>query len=142
MLLIRRLPQAWLGLLLCGLLASGCSPSEQPPTLQLEQARVMQPLPGKSITSGYFDLHNRLDRPVELVGASSAATSSIEMHEILRDGDKVRMRRLTSVTIPPGATQKFEKGAKHLMLFGVSELPAELKITLKFADGSETLQRI
>lgn len=129
--------------LLCGmLLTTGCQPAEPqgttPATVAIQNARVMQLLPGKTITSGYFELYNGLAEPVTLVGASSAATSSIEMHEIIRDGDKVRMRRLEAVVIAPGATQTFQKGAKHLMLFGVSQLPEGLEITLEFADGSKT----
>jgi copper(I)-binding protein len=98
----------------------------------------MQVLPGKTMTSGYFDLYNSLPHTVELVGASSSAVSSIEMHEVVQDGDTVRMRRLSSVEIAPGTTLQFAKGAKHLMLFGVNELPENLSVTLKFADGRET----
>lgn len=98
----------------------------------------MQVLPGKNITSGYFDLHNNLTEAAELIGASSPDIRSIEMHEIVQDGDSVRMRRLTKVTIAPGETLQFASGAKHLMLFGVTELPQDLVITLKFADGRET----
>lgn len=98
----------------------------------------MQVLPGKSITSGYFNLHNNLPDAVSLIGASCPDVRSIEMHEIVQDGDNVRMRRLSSVNIEPGAKVEFTSGAKHLMLFGVSELPDELVITLEFADGRET----
>lgn len=113
---------------------------DPPPTqaITLSNARVMQVLPGKTMTSGYFDLHNSLPDSVALMGASSPATSSIEMHEIVQDGDSVSMRRLSSVEIDSGATLKFAKGAKHLMLFGVTELPDNLTVTLKFADGRET----
>lgn len=109
-----------------------------PPGLSLSNAQVMQPLPGKSVTSGYFVLQNNLEEKMELIGASSPSVRSIEMHEIVRNGDSVRMRRLSSVNIDPGNALEFVKGGKHLMLFGASELPESLVITLNFADGSET----
>ena len=114
--------------------------SQAPATaeLSLSNPQVMQVLPGKSVTSGYFELHNNLAEAVELVGASSTAVSSIEMHEIVQNGDTVRMRRLSTVVIEPGTSVQFARGGKHLMLFGATELPERLDITLKFADGRET----
>ncbi len=135
-------------LLLSSLLLYACDraptssePGTEAPTaaeLTLSNTQVMQVLPGKSVTSGYFELHNSLPVAVELVGASSPAVRSIEMHEIVQDGDNVRMRRLTSVIVEPGTKLQFARGGKHLMLFGATELPESLDITLKFADGRET----
>lgn len=137
-----------ISLLLSSLLLYACdrAPTSQEPetvaaapeVLSLTNTQVMQVLPGKSVTSGYFELHNNLSAAVELVGASSPSVRSIEMHEIVQDGDNVRMRRLTSVVVAPGTTLQFARGAKHLMLFGATELPESLDITLKFADGRET----
>lgn len=126
-------------LLLCACdRAPGNQESAAASALSLSNTQVMQVLPGKSVTSGYFELHNNLPEAVELVDASSPAVRSIEMHEIVKDGDNVSMRRLTSVIVEPGSTLHFARGAKHLMLFGATDLPENLEITLKFADGRET----
>lgn len=137
-----------ISLLLSSLLLYACdrAPTGQEPetvatapeVLSLSNAQVMQVLPGKNVTSGYFELHNNLPKAVELVGASSTAVRSIEMHEIVQDGDNVSMRRLSSVIVEPGSTLQFARGAKHLMLFGATDLPESIAITLKFADGRET----
>ncbi len=113
----------------------GCAESATP--LELENARVRLPVPGTDKSVAYFDVTNTTAAPITLVSASSNGARAIEFHTMIRDGDMMRMRRLTEVEIAPGATVEFAPGGKHLMMFGVTELGAVVEIVLTDADGVE-----
>ncbi|MGE0625973.1 MAG: copper chaperone PCu(A)C [Pseudomonadales bacterium] len=120
---------AWL--LLAALAA--CAPAEP---LDVNDARIRELIPGQDKTVAYLTLHNRGDAPLALVGAETDLARAVEIHTTLRDGEVMRMRRLSRVEIPAGGTVRFEPGGHHLMLFGVRSLDDPCEIRLLFADGS------
>lgn len=121
-----------IALLAVAALLSACAPAE--PTI--EQGRFKYPLPGKTVSAGYFDLRNPTDKPITLTRVSADSGSSVEIHRTVRNGDQVRMERLGALEVPAGATLSFEPGSYHLMLFGLETLPEQTGVTLHFADGS------
>lgn len=118
---------------------SSCTSGAEAP-LVFDDARVRVVLPGTDKTVGYFRVRNTSDAPIVLVGARAPGVRAIEFHTTRRDGDTVRMRRLQEVVLAPGATTDFSPGGRHLMLFGVTTLPATLPVTLVDAEGNEYLQ--
>lgn len=123
-----------LGLVLCVLLTvAACSP---PAEIQIDNARVRGLIGGQDKTVAYMDVQNRTSTPITLIGASAQTVRAMEIHTTRMDDGVMRMRRLTSVEIPPGETIRFEPGGRHLMLFGVISLNEDLPIRLAFADGS------
>lgn len=118
------------------LLHAGCTSHADGP-LAFDDARVRALLPGTDKTVGYFRVRNTTDAPIVLVGARAPGVRAIEYHTTTRDGDTVRMRRLQEVVLAPGETTEFAPGGRHLMLFGVSDVPETLPITLVDADGTE-----
>jgi copper(I)-binding protein len=119
------------------LLAVGCGvgTSEQDGPLQISDARIRALAPGQDKTAAYFDTHNAGTAAITLVGAETAVARAVEIHQILRDGDMVRMRRQPEVVIPPGETVRFAPGGLHLMIFGVSSAVDGAKFTLILKDG-------
>lgn len=117
------------------LLVAGCAAEPAGP-LAISDARIRALIPGQDTTAGYFDATNVSAAAVVLVGAESPAARAIEFHTTTRDGDVVRMRRLTEVRIEPGATIHFQPGGHHLMLFGVTSLDDETEIRLLTRDGT------
>jgi copper(I)-binding protein len=105
--------------------------------LTVTNARVRAVIAGQDKTVGYFDVHNTGAQAEALTAASSDSARAIEMHEIIHDGDMVRMRRQASVNIPAGGTISFAPGGLHLMLFGVTDLPVTVTITLTSASGEQ-----
>ena len=102
-------------------------------------------IPGQDKTVAYMDVSNRTTSAITLVGASADSARTIEIHTTRMDDGVMRMRRLQEVVIPAGETVRFEPGGRHLMLFGVTSLDAELPVRLEFADGSvreENFERI
>lgn len=108
-------------------------------TLELQQGEVRVPMPGRTVTAGYFTLHNPTEAEVELISASSTAFARIELHQHIKQGDVMRMVEVESISIAPGATLVFQPGGLHLMLFEpLNELTVgeHVAVTLYFADQS------
>src|SRR5258707_1031749 len=100
-------------LLLFALAAFACAPSKP---VDVTNAWIRMPAPGTAVAAGYFDIVNRRDTPIALIGARSSVAPSIEMHTTERDGDAMRMRKLERVELGPRAKESFAPGGHHLML--------------------------
>ncbi len=122
----------------CGLAAllpaAGCAPASNP-DIEVTDARIRAPLPGRDMTAGYFTLRNDRDAALVLTGVTSPAARAVEMHETSSDGGMMKMRRLDEVVVGAGETVRFEPGGRHLMLFGVSNLGERTEITLNRRNG-------
>jgi copper(I)-binding protein len=104
---------------------------------QVDNARLRALLPGQNKTAGYFNIVNNGHQTITLVGATSSAAQAIEIHQIVHDGNIVRMRRVESVVVAPGETVRFEPGGLHLMLFRVSALTEQTQIQLLTRGGEQ-----
>jgi copper(I)-binding protein len=115
------------------IVTGGCSPA---PEVVVDNARVRALIQGQDKTVAYMDVQNRTDSAITLVGASAEPVRTFEIHTTRMDDGVMRMRRLQRVEIPAGNTVRFQPGGRHLMLFGVRSLDAELTVQLEFADGA------
>lgn len=127
-------------LALLTLLLAACSEKASAPP-EVRAARVVLPAPGMPMAAGYFELHNPGPDALRLVGVSSPAFKSVDMHETVEEQGLSRMRALPGVEVAAGGHVAFEPGGKHLMLMGAqlgdtapTELP--LRLELEAADGS------
>lgn len=114
----------------------------EPPTSTVEviDATVRVPLPGKNLTSAYFLLHNTGEEARSLVSVSAEFAERAELHEHDSVDGMMRMRRVDSVEIPAGEQVRFASGGYHVMLFGLNRRPRTgdpLQLLLRFDDGSE-----
>ncbi|CAM5200802.1 copper chaperone PCu(A)C [Alishewanella longhuensis] len=108
--------------------------------LQLKQGEVRVPMPGRTVTAGYFTLYNGSAAAIELVGASSSAFQHIELHQHIEHEGMMRMVEVAAIEIDAGATLVFQPGGLHLMLFEPLQPLTEgdeINITLDFADGKQ-----
>jgi copper(I)-binding protein len=117
-------------------LLGGCA---EPPPVTVEDARVRALIPGQDKTAAYMTLRNHTNETLTLTAASAEQVRAIEFHTTRLDGGVMRMRRLPSVDVRAGEAVRFRPGGRHLMLFGVTSLPAELEIQLEFADGTRLM---
>jgi copper(I)-binding protein len=112
-----------------------CAPAEP---ICVTNAWIRAPAPRAAVAAGYFDIVNRRDTPIVLIGARSGAAATIEMHTTERDGDFMRMRQLERVELPAGAKVSFAQDGHHLMLMHFTGVTTgAVPVTLLFADGSE-----
>ena len=87
--------------------------------------------------AAYVTLLNR-GADAALVGAETPASARVELHNHVRDGDVVRMRRVDSVALPAGERVALAPGGLHVMLLGLAaplEEGASFPLTLRFDDG-------
>ena len=74
--------------------------------------------PAQPNGAAYLKLVNKgaADR---LVGATSPLAASVQLHSMRMEGDVMRMRELSAIDVPAGATLELKPGGLHLMLIGL-----------------------
>lgn len=121
-----------------GLLMS--AQAQTPSSIEVIDATVRVPLPGKNLTSAYFLLRNTSDKPMTLTGVKAAFAQRAEVHSHQRVEGMMRMRPVESVIIPAQGTLRFQSGGHHVMLFELDRRPRTgdpLHLTLIFEGGLE-----
>jgi copper(I)-binding protein len=89
-------------------------------------------------TSGAF-LRIQSAQPATLIGVESVAAHSVEIHQMRRDGDVMRMRQVKALALPAGTQVELKPDGYHLMLIGLKQpLSAgqhiPLRLTIQHAD--------
>ena len=105
-------------------------------------ARAMAP---SSVTSAVFTtLMNHGDNERTLISASTPVAGKVELHDVIKDGDVMKMRQVQSIAIPANGHAVLKPGSLHIMLFDLDKRLAEgeeIEMTLTFANGeTQTLQ--
>lgn len=67
----------------------------------------------------YLTIENHGAEPDRLVGMVTPSASMAMLHEMKIEGDVMKMRALTSLDVPAGATVELKPGASHIMLMGM-----------------------
>ena len=110
---------------------AACRPDGE---IEVRNAYLERPLPGTTVSAGYFEIENHGDAAVMLTGAAGDSARAIELHEHVLDGDMMRMRKLDAVVLTPGQRIAFEPGGRHLMIFDLDAQHTPVVIRLTFAD--------
>ncbi len=105
--------------------------------LTVENAVARPPLGGQTTGVGYLVIRNAGDTADRLVSASSAATSSIELHTHSMTDGVMRMERVDGVDIPAHGEAVFQPKGLHLMLFNFTPAGDSAPVTLKFEMAGE-----
>jgi copper(I)-binding protein len=84
--------------------------------LQVEAPWVREPPPGAGAVAVFMSLRNTGTGPVEIDSVSAEGYGMGMLHETVRAGDKVGMRHLHAVTVPPGSKVTLAPGGMHIML--------------------------
>ena len=91
--------------------------------------------------AAYLVLTNEGDEDDVLLGATSPAAATVEVHETTMEGDgSMAMRPIESLAIPAGETVRLEPGGYHMMLIeltGELAVGDEIEITLSFELAGE-----
>jgi copper(I)-binding protein len=133
---------------------AGCGDSGKSPDVaasaDVSEAGAPESKPGLSVSDGvlilpavagrpgaaYFTIANNGDKPTSLAAVYVEGTAKAEIHETM--GGK--MQPLLKLDLPVGATVKFERGGKHVMLFDLADTLAAgstTEMTLTFAGGDK-----
>lgn len=119
-----------------GFFALACPSAPSTVEVSVSELRARATPPGARNGAVFMTLENR--GPVTaLIGVSSPAAETVELHTHVHEGEVMRMRRVESVPLPPGPT-RFAPGGLHVMLIGLRAPLAAgdpLALTLRFAGG-------
>ena len=88
----------------------------------------------------YVFIENRGTEADTLLGATSDAATTVELHETRQEGGVMRMRPLPKVDVPAGGRIEMKPGGQHIMLLGLTrDLHPGDKVTirLRFEKSSE-----
>ncbi len=110
-------------------------------TPQISNATVRLPLPGKTVSAGYFSIDNPANDNVKLLNATSPQFESIELHNHINVDGMLRMVKVDEFEVPARTTIHLQPGGYHLMLFRPKSPltpTSDIEIQLTWSDGSKT----
>lgn len=81
---------------------------------RVEGGWVRGTVPGQSGTGAFMRL--TASEPVQLVGVTTPAAGTAEVHEMKMEGDVMRMRAMPKLDLPAGQVVELKPGGYHLML--------------------------
>jgi hypothetical protein len=117
-----------------GLLAT--TVAAQPP-LVVSGAWVREPVPGRPVAAAYAVIENSGAADVQIVAARSDIAGTVELHEMVRTGDMMKMAPVKHITVPAKGKVELKPGGLHVMLF---DLKTPVKdgdtVTLTFETSS------
>ncbi len=87
------------------------------PTLEFAWARATPP--GVGVGAVYLTIRNAGIRTDQVVALRSAASERAEIHETKTADGIMRMRQITTATVPAGGILALEPGGMHVMLIGL-----------------------
>ncbi len=109
--------------------------------LEVEAPWVREPPPGAGAVAVFMKLRNTGTQALRIDAISAEAYGMGMLHETVRDGDRVSMRHLHALTVPPGGAVALAPGGMHIMLMHPSN-PARDgdSVALSLACGRHTFQ--
>lgn len=102
--------------------------------LVVEDGYVRKPMPGRSMTAAFMEIHNTSTKDAVLTHASLEGAGSVEIHTHSHVDGVMRMRQLFELPIKAGESVTLEPGGLHLMIFAITKLPEKPKLELCTAD--------
>lgn len=76
---------------------------------------------GAKITAAFMEIQNKTAKDLEIVKATSSSFGLIELHQTVKHGDMMKMKKQKSFKIKAGQTLVLKPKSFHLMLFKPSQ---------------------
>ena len=122
-----------------GIMSFGVA-AQQEPVLEFEDAWIRVLPPAKTNTAAYLTVTNKGHAAVAVVGGSSEAAGSVEIHTTREIDGYMRMEKLPGVALAAGEQVSLAPGGTHLMLLDLVYMPRPgemIALCLKLASGQE-----
>ncbi|MFK7976779.1 MAG: copper chaperone PCu(A)C [Halioglobus sp.] len=104
--------------------AEDVNSGQEEPTLILEGAWVRAMPPSHSMTAAYVSIVNETDSAFGIVGATADVARVAEIHTTRNVDGFMQMEQLEGLAIAPGERVELEPGGTHIMLMGLTFMPA------------------
>ncbi|UUM31895.1 copper chaperone PCu(A)C [Vibrio japonicus] len=75
-----------------------------------------------------------------IVSASTEAAGKVELHDVIKDGDVMKMRQIDKIKVPANSTAVLKPGSLHIMLFDLTKPLVEgdkIDVEISFANGEK-----
>jgi copper(I)-binding protein len=98
---------------------------------------------GQAATGAYMTL--TASEPLTLVGASSPAAGSVELHQMQMDGDVMRMRAVDALALAPKRPVQLSPGGYHLMVLQPKtpfRIGMQVPLTLRLRDAKGAVRTV
>jgi len=107
--------------------------------MTVSNAAVMPPLPGRDVALGTFMLTNNSGADDVLLAASAPVSGRVELHNHIKEGDVMKMRRVDSLALAAGESVEFKRGGYHLMMFqsAIGDDVKSVPVTLTFENAGD-----
>jgi copper(I)-binding protein len=95
---------------------------------------------GKPNSAAFMKIRNASGEDLQIVSAKADVTTKVELHDHLKEGDVMKMRKIESIKIPAGGEVELMPGGKHVMLLDLGmglEEGKNIELTLILSNGSE-----
>ena len=109
------------------------------------EAWVRTTVPEQKASGAYMKIRSSED--AKLVAASSPVAKTVEVHEMMMDGNVMKMRAIDALPLPAGQTVELKPGGYHVMLIGLAK-PIErdqrvpLTLTIEGKDGKRSTVKV
>lgn len=134
----------WLTLLLLAALSlmAACASNETGPKLSVEDAWARSSPLAEGNGSVYLMIKNQGNEADALVGASTNVSEAVEIHEMIMEGDVMKMRPVEGqrLEIPAGGQVELKPGGLHIMLLGLNQkldVGDQIELKLRFEKSGE-----
>lgn len=133
-------------LLVAAILAIGlgaCSNAGgQGPAVSVEDPWVRASPMAEGNSAAYMILKNSGGEADALVGVSAGVSNAVELHEVIMEGDVMKMRPISGqrIEIPARGQAELKPGGLHIMLIGLNQAlapGADVDLTLHFEKSSD-----
>lgn len=86
-------------------------------TVTVSGVWVRETVPGRNVTAAYATVENPGTADLQIVGASAEVAGRVEMHEMMRSGDMMKMSPVKAISVPAKGKVELKPGGLHIMLF-------------------------
>jgi periplasmic copper chaperone A len=101
--------------------------------VQVKDAWARAAVQGQTATGAFMSLTS--SEGARLIGASSPVAGVVEIHEMVMDGNVMKMRAVPGLELPPGRSVELKPGGYHVMLLDLKRplkvgerVPVELRL--------------
>ncbi|WP_162047758.1 copper chaperone PCu(A)C [Vibrio taketomensis] len=96
--------------------------------------------PPHAATSAVFvEIINQSDNDKAIISASTPVAGKVELHDVIKHGDMMKMRQIEQVLLPANSQTTLKPGSLHIMLFDLTKPLTEgesIEVSVRFDDGT------
>lgn len=125
---------------MCLLTAALLSPMALAAATSLEVTQAYaRATPPNAVTSAVFaTISNHDSQDHYIVAALTPAAGKAELHDVITEGEIMKMRQVSSFKLPAGGSLQLKPGSFHIMLFDLSRpliTGTEIEVELQLENG-------